>query len=90
MLYNMGEIHFEVGRQSGAGGESCGGEACGTDVQCLSGVCGLLQAPSMGTGRACFEACTGSTVCAATMTCRAAGLQVATASSLVSLDSCAP
>jgi hypothetical protein len=67
-----------------------GGEACGTDVQCLSGVCGLLQAPSMGTGRACFEACTGSTVCAATMTCRAAGLQVATASSLVSLDSCAP
>ena len=64
-----------------------GGETCVTDSQCLSGACGALQAPSTGTGRACFEACTSATACSvASMTCRVGGLSV----SSVSLDSCAP
>lgn len=67
-----------------------GGEACVTDTQCQSGACGTLQAPSTGTGRACFEACTGATTCAAPMTCRAGGLRLPAQTGSVSLDSCAP
>lgn len=66
------------------------GDACVTDSQCQSGVCGLLQAPSTGTGRACFEACTGTTVCPGTTTCRVGGLRVSLSGASVSLDSCAP
>ncbi|MDP1825118.1 MAG: hypothetical protein Q8L48_17805 [Archangium sp.] len=67
-----------------------GGDPCIADSQCESGACGTLQSPSTGTGRACFEACTGATVCAASMTCRVGGLQLPTQMGPVSLDSCAP
>ncbi|MFZ5441848.1 MAG: hypothetical protein ACOZQL_17725 [Myxococcota bacterium] len=69
-----------------------GGEPCTSDAVCASGVCGLLQPPSTGSGRACFEACDGARACAgATMVCRAGGMRVATASgSSATVDSCAP
>lgn len=67
-----------------------GGRPCTIDSQCQSGACGTLQAPSSGTGRACFEACTPTTVCGAGMTCRAGGLALQTQTRSVSLDSCAP
>ena len=67
-----------------------GGVSCFNDVECESGVCGTLQVPSTGTGRACFEACTGTTVCAATMSCRISGMRMQTAQATINLDSCAP
>ncbi|MFT3710759.1 MAG: hypothetical protein QM817_24305 [Archangium sp.] len=67
-----------------------GGDACAVDSQCHSGVCGQLQAPSTGTGRACFEACTGTTACPGTTTCRVGGMRIGLAAATVSLDSCAP
>ena len=67
-----------------------GGAPCSVDAQCESGACGTLQAPSTGTGRACFEACTAATACAATMSCRVRALALATQRGSVSLDSCAP
>jgi hypothetical protein len=67
-----------------------GGEACVQDAQCQSGACGTLQAPSTGSGKACFEACTATTTCGAGMSCRAGGLQLATARGVVAIDSCAP
>lgn len=67
-----------------------GGDACAIDAECASGTCGTLQAPSMGAGRVCFEACTASTVCPGATTCRLGGLSVATVQGAVSVDSCAP
>lgn len=67
-----------------------GGVACTDHLECESGLCGTLQSPSTGTGRACFEACTAATLCDATMSCRVAGLRVPMAQGSVSLDSCAP
>lgn len=68
-----------------------GGQSCVSDVECQSGVCGTVQAPSTGSGRACFEAClTGSTCSVGGMSCRIGGLSVATARGAVSVDSCAP
>ena len=67
-----------------------GGEPCTDHGGCESGVCGTLQSPSTGTGRACFEACTAATACEATMSCRVAGLRVPMVQGSVSLDSCAP
>jgi hypothetical protein len=76
--------------QQPATGSLRGGDPCALDTQCRSGVCGTLQAPSTGTGRACFEACTGATTCPGTTTCRVGGLRVGLAAASVSLDSCAP
>lgn len=73
-----------------AAGAKVGGESCAADVECRSGVCGTLQAPSTGSGRACFEACTGATGCPAGTSCRAGGLAVVTRGQVVSVDSCAP
>ena len=67
-----------------------GGQPCFLDTDCQSGLCGTLQPPSTGTGRACFEACTGATSCDAAMTCRVAGLRVALQTGSALLDSCAP
>ncbi len=67
-----------------------GGAACNQNADCASGVCGTLQAPSTGTGRACFQACTAATACPGTTTCRVGGLRLNTSLSTVSLDSCAP
>lgn len=67
-----------------------GGEACTGDLECRSGVCGELQPPSTGAGRACFEACDGMTPCPGTTTCRAGALRVDTWAGSFSFDSCAP
>lgn len=68
-----------------------GGEPCTSDAVCASGVCGTLQPPSTGSGRACFEACTATSTCAdAGMSCRLGGLRVTVARGTVSVDSCAP
>ncbi len=66
------------------------GQACTSDAQCLSGVCGTLQAPSTGSGRACFEACDGTTACPGATVCRAQGMRVDTLFTTLNLDSCAP
>ncbi|MFO0593735.1 MAG: hypothetical protein U0228_00450 [Myxococcaceae bacterium] len=66
------------------------GDSCVLDTQCESGVCGTLQAPSTGSGRACFQACTGATACPGTTTCRAGGMSVQLAAGTVNVDSCAP
>lgn len=66
------------------------GDTCSIDAQCRSGVCGTLQPPSMGTGRACFEACTGTTTCPGATTCRVGGMLVRMSSTSVVVDSCAP
>jgi len=70
-------------------GALVGGQGCFVDAQCQSGVCGTLQSPSTGTGRACFEACTASSSCPAGTTCRVAGLRVTTTRGPVNVDSCA-
>jgi hypothetical protein len=67
-----------------------GGDTCSLDSQCQSGVCGTLQPPSVGTGRACFEACTGGTTCPGTTSCRAGGLRLSIPTGSVLVDSCAP
>lgn len=66
------------------------GDPCTTDSQCASGVCGTLQAPSTGSGRACFQACTGTTVCPGATSCRVGGMRVQMALTSVAVDSCAP
>jgi len=71
-------------------GTKRGGEACSADVECRSGACGTLQAPSTGVGRACFESCDGTTTCPGSTTCRAGGLRVDTLRGGVAFDSCAP
>lgn len=71
-------------------GSRVAGDACASDGECVSGVCGTLQAPSTGAGRACFQACTGSTTCPGTTTCRVGGLRVQLALTSVAVDSCAP
>jgi hypothetical protein len=76
--------------QAPTAGTLRGGLPCTLDTECVSGVCGLLQAPSTGVGRACFEACTSATSCASTMSCRAAALNVSTVSGMVAFDTCAP
>lgn len=67
-----------------------GASPCSQDTDCASGVCGTLQAPSTGTGKACFQACTAATVCPGTSTCRVGGMRVLTLTTNVGLDSCAP
>jgi hypothetical protein len=67
-----------------------GGESCVSDLECASGACGELQSPSMGSGRACFEACTPTSTCPGPTTCRVQGLRLATTRGPVSVDSCAP
>lgn len=67
-----------------------GGSGCTQDSDCASGVCGTLQAPSTGSGKACFHACTAATACPGASTCRPGGLRIPTFTSSVSLDSCAP
>jgi hypothetical protein len=67
-----------------------GGSACNQDAECASGVCGTLQAPSTGSGKVCFQACTAATVCPGTSTCRIGGMRVAAQFATVSFDSCAP
>ncbi|MCA3014678.1 MAG: hypothetical protein INH41_20035 [Myxococcaceae bacterium] len=66
------------------------GQACSFDAECTSGVCGALQAPSVGAGSVCFEACTGTSACPAGTTCRVAGMRVSTSRGPVQVDSCAP
>lgn len=67
-----------------------GAAACNQDSDCRSGVCGALQPPSTGTGKACFEACNAGTICPVTTTCRVGGMRVSTALAQLSFDSCAP
>ncbi len=67
-----------------------GASTCSQDSDCVSGVCGTLQAPSTGFGRACLQSCTAGTVCPGTSTCRAGGLRVQTSFTTVSFNSCAP
>ena len=67
-----------------------GASPCNQDLECASGVCGSLQAPSTGTGKACFHACTAATVCPGTSVCRVGGMRVSTLFANVSFDSCAP
>ncbi len=69
------------------GGGLEAGQACVVDGQCVSGVCGQLQAPSTGSGRACFGACGA---CPAPTTCRAGGMRVQVSGGEVSVDTCAP
>ncbi len=71
-------------------GALAGGASCTQDAECESGACGTLQAPSTGTGRACFQACTGATACPGSTQCRLGGLSIRVAGGLVSVDSCAP
>ena len=62
-----------------ASGILVGAAPCNQDAECASGVCGSLQAPSMGVGgKACFQACNTATVCPGTSTCRVGGLRVST------------
>ncbi len=63
------------------------GQPCAVDAQCATGVCGQLQAPSTGTGRACFGACG---TCPGPTTCRAGGMRVQVSGGEVSVDTCAP
>ncbi len=67
-----------------------GTTGCSLDSECASGVCGTLQAPSTGTGKACFLACTASTVCPGSTSCRVGGMRVGTLTAQFSFDSCAP
>ena len=67
-----------------------GAASCTQDSDCVSGVCGFLQAPSTGSGKACFQACNGSTVCPGANSCRVGGMRVATNLAQLSFDSCAP
>ena len=67
-----------------------GADACNRDADCSSGVCGTLQAPSTGSGKACFQACTAATVCPGSATCRMGGMRVTTGLATQSFDSCAP
>jgi len=67
-----------------------GGDPCTVNTECRSGACGTLQSPSTGTGRACFEACDGTTTCPGSTTCRVGGLRLTLASGAADLDSCAP
>jgi hypothetical protein len=76
--------------QARTAGVRTAGQTCVQDSECSSGVCGRLQAPSMGTGSMCFEACVGGSTCPGTTTCRVAGMQVTTTRGPVNLDSCAP
>lgn len=71
-------------------GTRAGGQSCAFDGDCASGTCGELQAPSMGVGRVCFEACTATSVCPAGTTCRVQGLRVSTTRGAASVDACAP
>lgn len=71
-------------------GTAASGASCTQDAECASGVCGTLKPPSTGVGRICFEACTATSVCSGTNTCRAQGLRVTVAGGTVDLDACAP
>ncbi len=77
-------------RPSHASGILGGASPCNQDSDCASGVCGTLQAPSTGTGKACFQACIGATVCPGSSTCRLGGLRVSTHFAILGFDSCAP
>lgn len=64
---------------------------CTADSECLSGVCGTLQAPSTGTGRTCFRACDGASACPAGTVCRDGALRVDLArGGFQALRSCVP
>lgn len=67
-----------------------GGAACTRDSECASGTCGFLRPPSVGTFRACFEPCDGTTACPSGTTCRVGGFQVSTPRGSTLADSCAP
>ena len=77
-------------RPQQAVGVLSGGASCSQDSDCSSGVCGTLQAPSTGTGKACFQACNGSTACPGTSVCRVGGMRVDSHSAQLTFDSCAP
>lgn len=77
-------------RPNHATGILSGTSPCSKDEDCASGVCGTLQSPSTGTGKACFQACNGTTACPGSTVCRAGGMRVLTLTTNVSLDSCAP
>ena len=66
------------------------GDSCTADSECATGACGTLRPPSTGTGRACFEACTGVTACPGSTTCRLGGMQVGVSGGPAVVDSCAP
>lgn len=76
--------------QGGGAGARGAGQSCTLDAECSSGVCGALQAPSVGAGRMCFEACTPTSACPSGTECRRAGMQVATSRGPIDVDSCAP
>jgi hypothetical protein len=64
---------------------------CVTDNQCVSGVCGTLQAPSTGSGKTCFRACDGNSACPAGTQCRDGALRVDLAlGGFQALRSCTP
>lgn len=76
---------------SGSGGALEAPAVCATDDQCLSGVCGTLQAPSTGSGRTCLRACDGASGCPAGTVCRDGALRVDLAyGGSVGLRSCVP
>lgn len=77
-------------RCSAKAGFRPGGQTCFSDTECVSGACGTLQSPSVGTGRVCFEACTASSTCPAATSCRVGGLSLMTARGPVTVDTCAP
>jgi hypothetical protein len=73
-----------------ASGSKGAGVSCATDLECQSGVCGTLQSPSTGSGKACFEACAAGSVCPNGMMCRAQGMQIQTMRGPLDVDTCAP
>lgn len=66
------------------------GQTCFGDTECASGLCGTLQSPSTGSGSMCFEACTATSTCPATTSCRVGGMRITTTRGAVNVDSCAP
>lgn len=72
-------------------GTLAAGAACTLDADCQSGACVTLQPPSTGSGRACFQACDGTTPCPGSTSCRPNGARIVTANgSTQNLTSCAP
>lgn len=72
-------------------GTTLGGAACATDADCQSGACVDLQAPSVGSGRVCFQACDGATTCPGTTNCRTDGAYLRSANGTPKvLTTCAP
>jgi hypothetical protein len=67
------------------------GETCTLDIECRSSACGRVVIADGGVGpRMCFEACTGTTVCANSTTCRTKAMRFQLSDGTADIDSCVP